>query len=241
MPGQDIKIAASEGGQIDTYLSLPGSGPAPAVIIVPHVFGVDPDTRKGADDLAARGFVVAAFDPFWRGDSGPLPRTEDGQTRAAARAQPRGELIEQGVQDLADVMADLKSRPECNGRIAVIGLCYGGPYAILGPARLGCDAGLSFHGTKVEDYLDDLDKVHVPLSLHWGDQDHAAPPEALERIQAATRDMQNVDITIYPGVLHGYSSPSSEKAWNPEAAEDSWRRAEEIVGKLSDRAGSAAA
>lgn len=234
MSGQDIKIAAGEGGEFDCYLSLPASGTAPALVIMSAIFGVDADIRRNIDDLADHGFVGAAPDLFWRGDAGPMPRTEDGMARAAARAKDRAPLIEKGVQDLADVIADLKRRPECNGKVAVVGLCYGGPYAILGPARLGCDAGLSFHGTKVEDYLGELGGVSVPLSLHWGDRDRVAPPETMERIQAATRDMSNADITIYPDVLHGYTSPSNQEAWNAEANATSWGCALDILKGLRD-------
>ena len=77
------------------------------------------------------------------GDKGPMPRTEDGARRAAERARDRGPMIEAGVKDLADTIAEVKSRAQCNGRVGVVGLCYGGPFAILGPARLGCDAGVS--------------------------------------------------------------------------------------------------
>ena len=241
MTGQDIKITAEQGGSFDCYLSLPAGGRAPAVVIMPSVFGVDGDVRRSCDDLAGLGFVAAAPDPFWRGDAGPMGRDEDGSRRARERALDRAPLIEQGVADLADVIAELKRLPECNGRVAVVGLCYGGPYAILGPARLGCDAGIAFHGTVVENYLDDLAGVRVPLSLHWGDQDHACPPETLARIREATRDMADVDITIYPGVGHGYSAPSSEKSWNEEATEKSWRRAVEILDALRTPAEAASA
>ena len=176
MRSHDIEIAAGEGGRFDAYVALPEAGPAPGVVIMGSVFGVDDDVRRMADGLAADGFAVAAPDLFWRGDKGPLGRSETDGARAKARGQNRAAIIEAGVKDLADTIAYLRTRPECNGRVAVIGLCYGGPYAILGPARLGCDAGISMHGTVVENYLGELDRVKAPLSLHWGDKDHACPP-----------------------------------------------------------------
>ena len=232
----DIRIAASGGGEFDCYLTLPNSGPGPALIIMSSVYGIDKDVRAAADQLAAQGFVAAAPDLFWRGDSGPMPRTEEGVRRARERATDRENLIEQGVQDLADLMAELKRLPECNGRIAVVGLCYGGPYALLGPARLGCDAGFSFHGTGVENYLDALsDLGDTPIRLHWGDEDRVCPPDTLARIRAATEGMANVEITIYPGVHHGYTSPSNAKSWDEEAAENSWASALFVLDGLRDR------
>ncbi len=241
MPSQDIKIPATAGGEFDCYLSLPGTGSGPGVVIIGSVFGVDGDVRDMADGLAGHGFAVSAPDPFWRGDKGPMDRSEDGMRRAAERAKDREKLIEQGVQDLADTIADLKTRAECNGRIAVIGLCYGGPYAILGPARLGCDAGIAFHGTTVQNYLCELGRVGVPLVLHWGDQDHALPPEALAKVRDATAGRADVDITIYPGVQHGYTSAANPKSYDEAATRNSLARAVEVIGGLRDTEALAAA
>jgi carboxymethylenebutenolidase len=242
MTGKTIRIPARDGGAFDCYLAAQAAAArVPAVVIMSSVFGVDGDVRKNCDDLAAAGFLAAAPDLFWRGDAGPMDRSEDGQRRARERARDRDALIEKGVADLADVVAHLKRHPGCNGRIAVVGLCYGGPYAIIGPARLGCDAGLSFHGTKVQDYLAEIGRVTGPLVLHWGDQDHAAPPEAVARVREATRGMRNVEIQIYPGVRHGYTAPASKEAWNADAAARSWRRAVEVVNGLRDAATAARA
>ncbi len=234
MTGHEIKINANEGGKFDAYLSLPESGLGPGVVIISSVFGVDSDVRDMADTLASQGFIVAAPDPFWRGDSGPMDRSEDGMRRAAERAKDREPIIERGVQDLADTITELKSRDQCNGRIAVIGLCYGGPYAILGPARLGCAAGIAFHGTKVQNYLDELEGVITPIVLHWGDQDHALPPEALAQIRAATSGRANTDITIYPGVQHGYTSAVNPPSYNAAATRSSLARAVEVINGLRD-------
>lgn len=240
MAGNQITIPASGGGGFDCYVATPGgAGRAPALVIMSSVFGVDGDVQGICDDIARAGFLAAAPDLFWRGDKGPMDRSEDGQRRARERAADRERLIEQGVGDLADTVAALRRRPDCNGRVAVAGLCYGGPYAILGQTRAGCDAGLSFHGTKVEEYLADVRAARGPLVLHWGDEDHAAPPEALARVRAATTGMPNVEIVIYPGVKHGYTARTSP-AWNADAAAASWRRAIEVLKGLREQAVAAA-
>ena len=82
----DIKIAATGGGEFDCYIALPGSGTGPALIVMSSIFGVDSDVRGAADDLAAKGIVVAAPDLFWRGDSGPMDRSEEGRASACPSA-----------------------------------------------------------------------------------------------------------------------------------------------------------
>jgi carboxymethylenebutenolidase len=85
---------------------------------------------------------------------GPLARDDQ---RAAPRGQPRLDKIRTGERDLADTLALLRREPLFNGRAAVIGFCYGGPYAILGPKRLGYDAGISCHGTQLLDFIGELE------------------------------------------------------------------------------------
>lgn len=241
MTAETVSVAAAEGGAFDCYLALPEAGApaAPAVVIMASVYGVDADVEKYCRDLAARGFPAAAPDLFWRGDKGPKPRTEQGGKEAAARAKDRAPMIQHGMKDLADVIARLQQEPSCDGRVTVVGLCYGGPFAILGPAQLGCAAGFSFHGTKVQEYLDPLPGVTVPLSFHWGDQDHAAPAEALETIGGIVADMPNAELTVYPGAGHGYTSTEGPH-WDAEVTAASWARTFEILDGLRAEGAAAA-
>ena len=81
---------------------------------------------------------------------------------------------------MADTLAELGKLPRFNGRAAAMGFCYGGPYAILGPKRLGYEAGISCHGTQLIDFIGELDGMTRPLCIIWGDRDNQAPPPVLE-------------------------------------------------------------
>ncbi len=154
------------------------------MVIVSTISGVDSDMTYYADALAAEGFVASAPDMFWRdADPGPLPWTDDGRKRAFKRND--GYDLELGMRDLADAIANLKKHPRCNGKVAVMGFCFGGPFALLAAARYGTDAGISFHGSHVENHLDEVDGVICPLSFHYGDRDEVAPLTAIERIREA--------------------------------------------------------
>ena len=111
---------------------------------------------------------------------------------------------------MAVTLAYLGTLPEFNGRAAAMGFCYGGPYAILGPKRLGYAAGISCHGTQMLDYIQELECVVEPVC--WGDQDHRAPAHVLDAYRAIPSRMKNVEICIFPSVLHGYMMRASNKA-----------------------------
>src|SRR6186997_2298742 len=174
MPGKTIKIRSSEGSEFDCTLAMPNaSGPTSAVVLASAVHGVDPDIVALAEEFAGHGFIAAAPDLFWRTLPGPLGHDDK---RTQERSNPRLEKIKTGERDLVDTLAYLNTLPQFNGRAATMGFCYGGPYAILGPKRLGYDAGIGCHSTQMMDYIGELNGVTKPVCLLWGDKDIMAPP-----------------------------------------------------------------
>ena len=230
MQRKDIKIRSSEGKEFDCYLVTPdAAGKAPAIVLASAVHGVDRDMRALADEFAAQGYIAAAPDLFWRSVPGPLARDDD---RTKTRSQPRLEKIKAGEADLADTLAEVRKLPQFNGRAAAMGFCYGGPYAILGPKRLGYAAGISCHGTQLLDYINELEGVSAPVCIIWGDQDHAAPAPVQEAYRAVPSRMKNVEVHVFPGVLHGYMMHGNAKAFSEETYRFSMSRALAILDGL---------
>jgi carboxymethylenebutenolidase len=192
------------------------------------VHGVNADLREIADEFASKGIIAAAPDLFWRSVPGPLARDDD---RTKQRSQPRLEKIRTGEADLVDTLAWLRKLPQSNGRAAVMGLCYGGPYAILGPKRLGYDAGISCHGSQMLDFIKELEGLARPVCIIWGDADHQAPAEVLEAYRGAAARLKNLELHVFPGVEHGYMMPEA-KAFDRKTREFSMARALAILDGL---------
>ena len=230
MQRKDIKIRSRDGGDFDCYLVTPdAAGQVPAIVLASAVHGVDKDIRSIADEFASNGYIAAAPDLFWRSIPGPLGRDDD---RTKARSQPRLEKIKAGEADMADTLNEVRKLSQFNGRAAAIGFCYGGPYAILGPRRLGYAAGISCHGTQMLDYINELECVTQPVCIIWGDRDHQAPPSVLEAYRAVPARMNNVEVHIFPGVEHGYMMRENPKAYSASTYEFSMKRALSILEGL---------
>ena len=229
--GNHVKIKSSSGaGEFDCYLALPaGNAKAPAVVMASAVHGVNADIRGIADEFAARGFIAAAPDLFWRTLPGPLPRDDK---RAGERSQPRMPVIKAGETDMADTLAMVRKLPQHNGKAAAMGFCFGGPYAVIGPKRLGFDAGIGCHSTQMKDFMQEFDALSKPVCLIWGDQDFAAPPE----VQAAYVELANkhsqLAVHIFPGIQHGYMMRENAAAWSPPTYEFSMARSIDILNSL---------
>lgn len=230
MAGKTIKVRSRDGGEFDCYLALPaGSGKTPAVVLASAVHGVNADMQGIADEFAANGCIAAAPDLFWRTVPGPLSRDDK---RAGSRSQPRLEKIKSGEADMADVLAEVRKLPRHNGRAVSMGFCYGGPYAILGPKRLGYDAGVSCHGTQFLDFVHELDGLAKPLCIIWGDQDNQAPAPVLDAYRPVPARMKNVQVHIIPGIQHGYMFPENTQAYSKSTREFSMKHALAILDAL---------
>jgi carboxymethylenebutenolidase len=53
-------------GAFAVYIARPENSPAPAVVVLQELFGVNADIRKHCDELAEQGFLAVAPDLFWR-------------------------------------------------------------------------------------------------------------------------------------------------------------------------------
>ena len=220
---KDIKIRSSEGPEFDCYLVTPETArQVPAIVLASAIYGVDRDLRGMADEFASRGYLAAAPDLFWRTVPGPLSHDDP---RLTPRGQPRLEKIATGERDLADVLSALRAQLLCNSRAAVIGFCYGGPYAILGPKRLGYAAGIACHGTQMLDFIQELEDMPQPVCCIWGDQDQVAPAPVLHAYRAVPARLPNVEVHVFPGVQHGYMMRGSATAFDQKVYDFSMDRA----------------
>src|SRR6202008_4261971 len=97
-------------GAFAAYIARPKALPAPAVVVLHEVFGVNADIRKTCDELAGQGFVAVAPDLFWRQEPGvDLSVPSDAAWQHGLRlyqAYDR-DVGARDVKDSADVVAKL--------------------------------------------------------------------------------------------------------------------------------------
>jgi len=228
----DMNVAASGGGSIPCLAAMPTGKSCTGVVVVPTIFGLNNDMTMVLERLAGEGFAAIVPNPFWRDrDSGIL--SHEGEERARAFARLERTPFDQALGDVTDVIGDLRSRPDGNGKVAVMGFCYGGPFALVGAARCGIQAGISYHGSFVEKYLDAVPDVRCPLSFHWGDDDRVAPVPVIDEIKQSLSAHDDAEVFLYTGgIAHGYMLPGHGQAYNEAAAELSWERTFRLLNAI---------
>ena len=111
-------------GAFGTYIVRPKTLPAPAVVVLHEVFGVNADIRKTCDELAEQGFIAVAPDLFWSQEPGvDLSVTSEPDWQHGVRlyqAYDRDEGVGD-VKDTADTVAKRRgggSCPRTNERVS---------------------------------------------------------------------------------------------------------------------------
>ncbi len=202
--GELIRLTAADGGQFEAYVALPARLPAPALVVLPEIFNANPHMRAVADGYAADGFIAVLPDVFWRQEPGCyLPYTDEG--RGKARALQALLDTERFAADLGDIVAALRARPDCTGKVGVMGFCLGGKFAYLASTRLPVEAAVSYYGVAIDQYLDEAGRRGCPLLMHFASDDPHVPEPTVAAIRARLEGEPGVAIHVYPGTEHGFN------------------------------------
>lgn len=208
MTGSYVDIAADDGGRFGGYRALPAGGRGPGLVICQEIFGINAFIRETVEFFASEGFVTIAPDLFWRLEPG-VDLGYDGADRERAFDLMQRFDTDAGVRDIAATVRAMRAMPEVAGGVGAVGFCLGGRLAYLAAARAGVDCAVGYYGVTIDRYLDEANRIGVPLLLHFAMEDAFAPLPAIRTIEAAVAGNPNIEIRLYPGVDHGFARPVS--------------------------------
>ena len=192
-------------GTFNAYIARPTALPAPAIVVLHEVFGVNADIRKTCDELAGEGFIAVAPDLFWRQEAGvDLGVNSEPDWQHGLRLYQAYDR-DVGVGDVRDTLDAVARLPDCTGKIAVQGYCFGALMTFLTAVRCRVDAAVAYHGADTEKYLGEVDNLHAPLLMHLGEEDEFISKAAQVQIKTALADKPNAIVYSYPGQHHAFA------------------------------------
>lgn len=193
------EVVEVETGDVPIHMLAPTDARAlPALVVVPSIFGPARDLLAGLSALADRALVVVP-DPFWHEGGGVVPYAD----HEGAFGRLRGFDLKRCFAEMNAVIEWARERS--NGRVAGLGICFGGP-VVLNSAKEGRLQGvITWHGSRMENYLERAKDITCPLRFHFGEADPVSPPEAIEAIRTAFADHPDASFVVHPGLVHGYS------------------------------------
>src|SRR5687768_6699604 len=126
--GERITIT-TEDGSFEAYVARPARSPAPAVVVIQEIFGVNQVMRDITDGLAGQGYLAVCPDLFWRIEPG-IDITDKSEAEwKKAFSLFNAFDVDKGVEDIAATIADI--RGESSGNVGAVGFCLGGQLAFL--------------------------------------------------------------------------------------------------------------
>jgi carboxymethylenebutenolidase len=213
-----VEFPSPEGyGKVRGYLAKPAKaqGKLPLVLVVHENRGLNPHIEDIARRLALDNFIALAPDALF--PLGGYPGDED----KARELFPKLDQTKTRNDFLA--AADyLKHLPGGNGKVGVVGFCYGGGIANFLATRVpDLAAAVPFYGAQPP--AEDVSKIKVPLLLQYAGQDdriNAGWPAYEQALKAAHVKYQAY---VYPGVQHGFNNDTTPR-YDAAAAKLAWQR-----------------
>ena len=221
-----------DGRSVETFVAYPESkAKTPVVVVIHEIFGMTDWVQDLADQIAAAGYIAAAPDLLsGMGPNGGRSDTlEQGKVmEAVSHLDPN-----QVTADLAAVADYAKKLPASNGKLYVIGFCWGGGQSFrFATNRPDLSAAFVFYGGPPD--KQSIARINAPVYAFYAGNDarvDATIPEATENMKAAGKTYEPV---TYDGAGHGFmragEAPDTSEA-NRKARADSWVRLKSLLSK----------
>ena len=192
-------------GEFGAYIARPKALPAPAVVVLQEVYGVNADIRQKCDELREQGYVAVAPDLFWRQEPGvDLDVTSEADWEHGVRLY-NAYNRDAGVRDIYDTINFVAKLPECSGKVAVLGYCLGGLMAFITAERNRVDAVVVYHGGETEKYLGEVNGLDAPLLMHLAEEDEFISKSAQAEIKTALAKKPSATVYSYPDQHHAFT------------------------------------
>jgi carboxymethylenebutenolidase len=231
--GTAIEIPVADGTMLPAYVAWPARPASTAVIVAHELFGVTPQIREVADELAGAGFLAIAPEYYHR--AAPAGRWLERD--AAGREEGFGYLRQlerqHAVDDTAACMGWASAEQGCV-RAGMIGFSAGGHLAYLAACLLPLDRVAVLYGgwlpgtdiplSQPAPTLDLTPGITGRLLYLVGEDDFLITAEQRKEIAATLRAAgPGHEVVSYPGVHHAFWWPDTPE-YSKQARDDAWTR-----------------
>lgn len=208
----------------------------PGLIVIEEIWGVNAHIREVADRFAHAGFTVLAPEILPKGTLDVLtpemqndlfdPEKRDAlqpKIREAMAPTMQSEYAGNAITQLKACVDYLLADPHVNGRVAVLGFCFGGTYSFqLAAHDSRIKAAVPLYGHPPAE--EQIKNISCPVFALYGEQD----TRLMETLPKLKEDMQkngkSFEVIVYPNVGHAFFNDTNFRTYNKEAAEDAWEK-----------------
>lgn len=185
-------------------------GPAPVIVVLQEIFGVNAGIRQIAAEYAVQGYIAVCPDLFWRFEPGlSLSEHTEANWKKGFDYYSRYDF-DQGVDDIARTVEAVRTLSGASGKVGLTGYCLGGLLTFRGAARGAPDVAVAYYGGGTERYVAEGEHIACPLLMHLAGDDEYIGKDARETIVSALAGKPNIEIHVYPGRNHAFARPGGD-------------------------------
>lgn len=215
---QTIKTAA--GREVNAALAVPepARGGAPAVILVHEWWGLNDQIKAVAVDLSRQGYLALAVDLF----QGRVTTTPD-----EARALTLAVKPDEAADTLSSWAAWLKNHPEGNRKLAALGWCFGGGWALNAATIAPVDATVVYYG-RVNLPPEQLARLHGPVLGHFAKSDQFINQDMVAAFERTMKDLGKPYTVHWYDAGHAFANPTGDN-FRKDSAQLAWARTQDFL------------
>ncbi|MGK2863038.1 MAG: dienelactone hydrolase family protein [Chitinophagaceae bacterium] len=205
------------GGSIKALLSTPDAAKTKlgGIVVVHENRGLNPHIEDVARRAALAGFISLAPDALT--PLGGYPGTDDAGREMQSK-RDRNEMLE----DFIAGFSYLKNHKDCNGKVAVVGFCFGGWIANMMAVRIpDLSASVPFYGGQPA--AEDVPKIKAPLLLHYAALDTRVNEGWPAYEKLLKENGKEYKAYMYENTNHGFHNDTTPR-YDKAAAELAWKR-----------------
>jgi carboxymethylenebutenolidase len=210
---QEVTLTTAGGRKVAAALAVPETTPAPAVVLIHEIWGLNDQIKAVAAELANTGLLALAVDLF---DG----RTAD--TLEAGRAIMQAVDPQAATETLVSWLRWLKTHEKATGKVAAMGWCFGGGWALNASIAEPVDATVVYYG-RVEKPADQLERLKGPVLGHFASRDEFINKPMVDAFETAMAEAGKPLTVYWYDADHAFANPTGARYDEADAAL-AWQR-----------------
>lgn len=204
----------TNGRTLNAALALPAAPKAPAVILIHEWWGLNDQIKAVAVEFARQGFVALAVDLFGK-------VAEDAE---AARLLVQSMDAQAATAALVAAVGHLRGHERSTGKVATLGWCFGGGWALNAALATPVDATVVYYGN-VRKTADQVKPLKGPVLGHFGTLDKSINADMVAAFEKAMKDAGKADLltTYWYEADHAFANPTGAR-YDADDAALAWER-----------------
>ncbi|HXV23353.1 MAG TPA: dienelactone hydrolase family protein [Alphaproteobacteria bacterium] len=213
-----VSITSKDAESVSGAIALPAEQPAPAVLLIHEWWGLNDQIKSMAAEFAKEGYVALAVDLFG-GSVAASPEEAQALTQSVDASKATDTLV--------SWVEWLRANPAVNGKVATVGWCFGGGWAINAAIATPVEATVIYYG-RVPQSADEVKTVSGPVLGHFAEQDRFIDRPMVGGFEKAMKEAGKPLTLYWYDADHAFANPTGAN-YDGADAQAAWSRTLEFL------------